>query len=76
MAKKTDQPDAAAQSELKAAPQAATLNSVVVIMWQDMQCGDRQLKKGDKIATVILEPDVHLDYLAHARANGICGPAN
>jgi hypothetical protein len=55
--------------------EAAGPETVDVVLRRDLQCGDQQLKVGDKLATVILEPGVSLNYLACAVENGFCGPA-
>lgn len=54
---------------------AVKLETVDIVLKRDMQVGDIQRKAGDKLATVVLEADVSLGYLARAVHDDIAGPA-
>jgi len=46
---------------------------VEIVLKQDRQVGDTQRKAGDKLATVLLEPDVSLGYLVRAVHDDVAG---
>jgi hypothetical protein len=66
-----------AEPAVAAAParKHAVATTVEIALRRDMQCGDRQMQLGDKLATVHLEPGVSLNYLVAAISARLAGEA-
>jgi hypothetical protein len=63
--------DAPQEKPAKARTKAPELVTVDVLMRRNHPCGDGVKKAGEKLATVILEPGVNLNFLACAIENSL-----
>lgn len=73
---KSDAADvAAAAPEVAAAVEVVAPVAVDIVLRRDLPFGTGELARGTKLATVTLEPGIHLNYLSRCIEDAFAGPA-